>query len=288
MDAFAFFDEIDLLKIRLKTLAPVVDLFVISEFSTSFSGKPKEFILEKNFADFVEFQSKIVYLKQHQEVIIDPFGNDHFQKDSIKEYLIPYLNEEDVLLFGDLDEIPNPQGVVSAVNLIKNGAKICHFAQVLSYSYLNMLDKSETLLSYCGEYSGVKRKKWLGTIATTLRHLENFSMTELRDPLQKNFGVRINDGGWHFSYAGGKNGKAIDRITNKIVNNAHQEFNTKEILSKLEERLKAKEDILGRKIKSKFFGFSKSQFEIIPIDSSFPLEIQLNQGKYRHLIHDYY
>ncbi len=244
-------------------------------------------VLEKHFDDFAEFSNKIVYLKQHQTEIIDPFGNDHFQKDSIKKHLMPLLTDEDVLLFGDLDEIPNPQAVVTAVESIRNGNTICHFAQTISYSYLNMLDKSESLLSFCGEYPGVKKKKWLGTIATTRKHLESYTMTELRDPLQKTMGKRIENGGWHFSYAGGKDGDAINRIRDKIQNNSHQEFNTEEILSKIEERLRAKEDILGRRVKRKFLRMPKAQFEIVPVDSSFPLEVQLNQKRYKHLIHDY-
>lgn len=287
VDAFAFFDEIDLLMIRLKTLAPVVDKFLISEFSTSFSGKPKEYILEKYLSDFSEFAHKIVYVKQNQIAILSPFENDHFQKDSIKPHLETLLEQDDILLFGDLDEIPSPQAVVNAALLIKNGTKICHFAQTISYSYLNMIDKSETLLSYCGEYPSVRRKKWLGTVATNRDHMKKFSMTELRDPLQKESGVRIDSGGWHFSYAGGKSDEVVGRIINKIKNNSHQEFNTEEILSKVELRLSAKEDILGRKQTRKIFGRAKPQFEIIPIDSSFPIEVQLNQERYRHLIHDY-
>jgi beta-1,4-mannosyl-glycoprotein beta-1,4-N-acetylglucosaminyltransferase len=286
VDAFAFFDEIDLLKIRLKTLAPIVDIFLISEFSTSFSGKPKDFNLEEHLSSFSEFSNKIIYIKQHQTNILGPFQNDHFQKDSLKVHLMEILRKEDILLFGDLDEIPNPQAVVDAINAIKKGTKICHFAQTISYSYLNMLDTSETLLSYCGEYPGIKRKKWLGTVATTLDYLDKFSMTELRDPLHKQYGERINLGGWHFSYAGGHKGEAINRIKKKIENNSHQELNTFEILSKVEERLNAKEDILGRETK-KLFRKTGPQFQIVPIDSSFPIEVQLNLKQYKHLIHDY-
>ena len=287
IDAFPFFDEIDLLKIRLKTLSPVVDLFVISEFSTSFSGKPKGFILEKHLWEFRAFEDKIVYLKQNQQEILNPFENDHFQKDSIKEHLQNLIGSEDILLFGDLDEIPNPQAIVDAARLINGGTKICHFAQTLSYAYLNMLDQSGSLLSYCGEYPSIRNKKWLGTIATSPTHLSEFTMTQLRDPLQKEYGVRLESGGWHFSYAGGANSEAITRISHKIENNAHQEFNTREVLSNISSRLEAKEDILGRRVKGRFFKANRAQFKVVPIDDSFPIEVQLNQKNYRKLIHDY-
>ncbi len=287
IDVFPFFDEIDLLRIRLKTLAPIVDLFVVSEFSTSFSGKSKELFFEKYRSDFVEFEDKIVYIKQKQPVIFSPFENDRYQKDSIKEHLQKIMKPEDMILFGDLDEIPNPQAVVKAAQLIRSGTRICHFAQTISYSYLNMLDQSGTLLSYCGEYPSIRKGKWLGTIATSPQHLGKYTMTELRDPLQKEFGVRLENGGWHFSYAGGKGSEVVNRIKYKIENNSHQEFNTHEILSKVSARLKLKEDILGRNWRRSFLKRKKSHFKVVPIDNSFPLEVQLNQQRYSHLIHDY-
>ena len=40
-DCFQFFNELDILKIRLNVLSPVVDKFVISEATETFSGLPK-------------------------------------------------------------------------------------------------------------------------------------------------------------------------------------------------------------------------------------------------------
>jgi len=47
-DTFIFFNELDLLDIRLKILDNVVDYFIISEFNITHSGLKKEYIFEKN------------------------------------------------------------------------------------------------------------------------------------------------------------------------------------------------------------------------------------------------
>jgi beta-1,4-mannosyl-glycoprotein beta-1,4-N-acetylglucosaminyltransferase len=39
-DCFTFFNELDLLEIRLHELAPVVDRFVIAESPVTFTGRP--------------------------------------------------------------------------------------------------------------------------------------------------------------------------------------------------------------------------------------------------------
>ena len=47
-DCFMFFNELDLLEIRLETLDPYVDYFVISECDSTFSGIDKPYVFEKN------------------------------------------------------------------------------------------------------------------------------------------------------------------------------------------------------------------------------------------------
>lgn len=43
-DAFLFFNELDLLEIRLNILDPYVDFFILNESNLTFSGKENPFI----------------------------------------------------------------------------------------------------------------------------------------------------------------------------------------------------------------------------------------------------
>ena len=64
-DCFMFFNELDLLEIRLETLDPYVDYFVISECDSTFSGIDKPYVFEKNKDKFAKFADKIIHVKNH-------------------------------------------------------------------------------------------------------------------------------------------------------------------------------------------------------------------------------
>ena len=60
IDSFLFFNEIDLLKVRLKYLGEHVDYFVISEANIDFSGKKKDLYL-KDIISTLPNAEKITY-----------------------------------------------------------------------------------------------------------------------------------------------------------------------------------------------------------------------------------
>jgi beta-1,4-mannosyl-glycoprotein beta-1,4-N-acetylglucosaminyltransferase len=286
IDVIPFFDEIDLLEIRLEVLDKYVDLFIISEFSTSFSGDSKDYNFAANRERFSKFNHKIVYVQKQQIPELDAFQNDHVQKNSISEEIRKYVSENDLVLFGDLDEIPNPETLLKAHGYILEGFPIVHFAQTPYYGYLNMEDKSGRLLSYAGEYPGIRRKKWLGTIATKKEFILSHTMTQLRDPSQKKIGKRIKRGGWHFSYCGGANSDFEQRVTFKIMNNAHQEFNNFEVISRIGERLINREDFLGRRYKNKIGLWRNPKMKPVKFSKSFPSYLRKSSSKYPHLVYD--
>ena len=163
-DCFQFFNELDILKIRLNVLSPVVDRFVISEATETFSGLKKPLYYEENKEMFAEFQDKIIH------VVVDdtPKGadwgtheRDTFQKNAVTRGLRD-CTDEDIVIFSDLDEIPDPDKIKEILQDFDKD-KIYHFAQRLFYCYLNMEEVSGSLLSYAGEFEGVQRKKWIGT-----------------------------------------------------------------------------------------------------------------------------
>ena len=133
-DCFQFFNELDILKLRLHIMNPVVDRFVISEATETFSGNPKPLYYEENKEMFAEFADKIIH------VVVDdtPPGYTHdrdtFQKNAVGRGLKD-CTEEDIIIFSDLDEIPNPEKIKEILQNFDR-TKIYHFAQRLFYCYL--------------------------------------------------------------------------------------------------------------------------------------------------------
>lgn len=277
-DCFQFFNELDILKIRLNVLSPVVDRFVISEATETFSGLKKPLYYEKNKELFAEFQDKIIH------VVVDdtPKGadwgtheRDTFQKNAVTRGLKD-CTDSDIIIFSDLDEIPNPDKIREILQNFRED-KIYHFAQRLFYCYLNMEEVSGSLLSYAGEFEGVARKKWIGTkmLSYKLLREQNLLLGELRFPERKEIGIRVDDGGWHFGYMGGHGEKDIrKRVQEKVVSAAHQEYNSRHVLSNVTDQIKDGKDIFGREAK----------FVRCEIDESFPQYIREHQKELDFLI----
>ena len=62
-DCFNFFNELDILELRLNTLYDHVDFFVIVESDVTHSGEPKKFFYEEHRERFSKFADKILNYK---------------------------------------------------------------------------------------------------------------------------------------------------------------------------------------------------------------------------------
>jgi len=275
-DVFPFFNELDILEIRLNTLNKIVDYFLITEATTTFSGNEKKLYLSENINLFSKFKDKIIIQILDDVPNLNPFERDWYQRDKAKSILSEHLVETDFVIYGDVDEIPKPESLILAKSKLNETIKIVHFAQNLNYYYLNLRETSGTLLSYMGEYENVLNKKWIGTTLSKWSYAKQFTMTELRNPEHKNVGHRVDDGGWHFSYVGGEFETSVeDRAKTKLIGSAHQEVNNKKTLNKIAKRISKYEDIIGRK---------GANFEIIKELNYLPVYVQENLSKFDYLL----
>ena len=277
-DVFPFFNEIDLLEIRLNTLDDIVDTFIITEASETHSGIEKPYYLSLSMEKFQKFSHKIIIQKVSKfPNNLTGFERDRYQRDQVKKILENKLSDDDILIYGDVDEIPNISALEKAIKLVSSDrTKIAHLAQDIFYCYLNQKEVSGTLHSYTGEYGFRLRRKWLGTNVSKWKYSKNFTITDLRDPMHKKYGVRIGGGGSHFSYIGSEGGLSVDeRVNKKMASSAHEEFNTEIYLSKLQSRISDAKDIFGRK---------RSRYKVVHDLSYLPPYVLANLGQFQSLI----
>lgn len=221
IDVFMFFNELDLLELRLRTLYDVVDYFVITECTETFSGKTKTMFFADNRDRFQDFEAKIIYNPISPQEL-EFLGNSHWSNLTTDlNRSLPYkhggrpakrlhsslLREishrdagvlalskiampNDLILLSDVDEIPNPSIVRE---LAING--------VMQPSYFQM----EWYLYWINNRV---EAPWLGTVAFKYKMLQGFSLDMMRfssSDLDNAPGPVIKNGGWHFSYLGGSN-----------------------------------------------------------------------------------
>ncbi len=72
VDVFPFFNEFEILNIRLKILNQHVDKFVIVEHDIDFNNQPKPFRLESKIDHLKSiYGNKIDYMKIHSDPMLD-------------------------------------------------------------------------------------------------------------------------------------------------------------------------------------------------------------------------
>jgi beta-1,4-mannosyl-glycoprotein beta-1,4-N-acetylglucosaminyltransferase len=269
-DCFIFFNELDLLEIRLNILNAVVDRFVIVEADKTHSNKAKPFYFEQNKERYAPFLEKIIYIKiDSYPALESTWEFENYQRNMITEG-IKNCDPDDIIIISDLDEIPNPK-------IIKDykGGGLYKAEQFLFYYFLNYkaiinrwygskILTYKDILNNCTENYTYEYNETLieslnrGCTPTKIRMVENVPM--------------IKNGGWHFSYLGG-----LDAIRYKIASFSHQEYNSDEYTN---------DNILNYCVKKGYALFSQgTRFIPIKIDSRFPEYIIQNQDTYRHLIY---
>ncbi len=280
-DAFYFFNELEVLEIRLNIFDPYVDYFVIVEAAETFSGLPKKLVFEENKERFNKFEKKIIYyvtkdtpadeddLRKRlydkklsaldREITLNaltsdniPKGEAHwlkefYQKESLKKALV-HLSDNDFCFVSDVDEMWNPE---AKIDYSKND--LFKYKQVAYYYYLNNRSNDNWTTG------------WTGTVATKYKNIKHSCLNHLRTHTKNKYTV-INNGGWHFTFQGG-----AERMKKKLESYGHQEFNTHEIKSQLENALLENRDYRGRNLK---FWLDESELPDYVIE---------NKTKYSHL-----
>jgi hypothetical protein len=113
-DCFTFFNELELLELRLEELYPVVDYFVIVESDLTFSGKPKPLYLAENLDRFGKYADKIKLVATTADPDVNSWQREYAQRRDIG-YGLPNARPTDIIMVSDADEIPR-RSVVEKMN----------------------------------------------------------------------------------------------------------------------------------------------------------------------------
>ena len=229
IDSFLFFNELELLEVRLEELFDVVDIFVICESTKTHQNKSKPLHYLENKDKFKKFHSKIIH---H---IFDPtecpynWYIENEQRNEIKNANFQ-IEQGDIFLLSDADEIMS----FDSVKFIKENSdefKIPRTAIMqMSYGYINTVIKQP-----------MHHKNWKGTVILPYEYFKIQNLNFWRDK-KDNLAIYEN-AGWHFSFMGGP-----ERVKTKIQSYAHSEFNNEKHinLETIEEKIKTLKDPLGR------------------------------------------
>ncbi len=227
-DCFAFFNELELLEIRLNELNDVVDKFVLVEATRTFQKQPKPLYFQENKHLFKAFEHKIIHIVVDKYPtfwkkfrVPTPWDYDNHQKEHI---LLGLQNckDDDIIIVSDLDEIPNPDKIKQFAKI--PGIKV--FRQYQSYYFLNNVCRKIHDFEGKGlaQFNENGYGFWQGSVMLFYKDIRTIQTTrKYRDNKASERIKIIPQGGWHFSYMGG-----VEKIIEKLGAWAHPEYNTEE------------------------------------------------------------
>ena len=86
-DCFSFYNEFDLLELRLATLYDHVDAFIISEGTCTYSGKDKPFYYHEAKEKCGKYWDKVHYVEAQLDRSCGNRMRERLQKDALKQQL---------------------------------------------------------------------------------------------------------------------------------------------------------------------------------------------------------
>lgn len=282
-DCFAFFNELDVLEIRLETLNPLVDYFVISESPINFNGNPKPLYYNENKERYKKFWPKIIHqvVEDYPTSIgilqndlskdfaynrcVDmcnkadwfpkdypPYFRDTWSKEILFRAVLQHAQSKNIIMLSDADEIPNPNTLKFILDDFDKN-QVYNLNQNWYHYYLNLRKKTD----------------WVGNIILTFEKFMQFGMCELK---MKRRGLLVSDGGWHFSYVGDFN-----KIMEKLDSGQEHTWDVKLFKDNL------KQSIDNALTCGHDLHFWPSEFEVANINTM-PQYVVDNQDKFKDLL----
>jgi hypothetical protein len=264
-DCFTFFNEFELLELRLRELYDHVDYFVLVEANKTFQNNDKPYHYQENKEKFKIWHDKIIHVQvDNMPADTDTWGRERFQRDQILSGLT-HTAQDDIIMIGDVDEIPRLETIQKLKSSVQN---VWGFRMPLFNFKLNYMLYTNDFYSI---WSGAIRRSLLDSPEDfrRMRHMLNqFTYSFGDDNVQI-----IEHAGWHFTYFGDE-----QFITTKLQSYAHQEANTPENIEQLNVNQSIENGV------GVIQSDSSARFVPVLLDDYFPQSVKNNPNKYKDVI----
>jgi beta-1,4-mannosyl-glycoprotein beta-1,4-N-acetylglucosaminyltransferase len=196
-DCFLYFDEKELLELRINILKDVVDGFIVTDANLTFKGDPKPFTCLDTIRELGLPEDKIQVLHVElppKEVAPNPWVREYAQRDSLAVGM-RMTSPDSVFFFSDVDEIPKPEALLQAVEAAKENPDCCiRLSMPMFYGRADL-----RVVDPDGDPSKPPTNWTCGTVV--LPHQLEETLSQIR---MKGNGLVVGDcdAGWHFSWMG--------------------------------------------------------------------------------------
>ena len=262
-DCFTFFNEFELLEIRLIELYSKVDFFVLCESTMTFQGKEKPLYFESNKERFSQYLDKIIHvvvddmptaaLDGASSGADDNWNREFFQRNAIRRGLSSARNN-DIIIVSDCDEIIR----ASTIDFLRERDGYFMIGMPMYQFFINMR---------AAEGGWTKPFAYSYFLSDripdyNLHRLHEFAAYEKFSDANH----YLDGGGWHFTFLGG-----MQRVADKINAYSHTDGWHGQLR---DERILAEQMLALREVGG------KRMLEFCNVDETFPKAIQRNLQHY--------
>lgn len=254
IDCFTYFNEEDILNIRLNELANVVDWSVIVEATQTFTGEPKPLYFDALPSWIDDWKDRIVRVKvDFPSSTMTPWEREAFQRNEIMRGLtsvpeiahVKQVPDDAYIIMSDADEIPRPSALLAVPEPVQ-------------------LDVTQYFWKFNWEVPAHCNQGGRPVLA---RKADIDSPQALRAATLP----RIHHAGWHFSFFGD-----ASTAQHKIESFSHTEMNTPEFKSAAH---------IQHCIEEGIDPFDRFPLKYTEINNTFPKWVQNNRKELTHLLY---
>jgi hypothetical protein len=204
VDCFTYFNEKELLELRIKLLEDKVDKFIICDANKTHKGDSKPFTCMETLEELNLSSDKIIVLNVElpgYEEDPDPWVRERLQRNVAESF----IDDDDICFVSDCDEIMNPDLIEHFADVVKKNPD--HILRVLmpfliGKANLRAYDKNDNPIEWNCPFFCMKH------------HLNEYSLSDIRESKTLNTNSikfsdffitqneKILEGGWHFSWMG--------------------------------------------------------------------------------------
>jgi hypothetical protein len=267
-DCFTFYNEHELLDLRLRELYAHVDHFVIVESNQTFTNRAKPWNFDVN--RYPEYADKIIYVQvEDMPNSTNAWDNEHHQRNAIVRGLANAA-DDDIIIVSDVDEVLRP----AAVDYLRTSEQTIFALRMPLYNF-----KFNYMRETPGRYDVWAMAARRSVLGNELGKITPNSLRDLRHSFHSAPHLLTNNGcevvehaGWHFSYFGDD-----VYVADKIQNFSHQEANRPELI----EQISVEASIASRKEWDRSSG---NHYVVVAVDDYFPQTVTANLDRYQQYI----
>lgn len=255
-DCFSFFNELELLELRLHELDPIVDKFVLIEGKETYTKNPKRAYYEENKELFKEFKDKIIHILLDKLPDLGVEGREHWTRDQLMIGLTDKCKDDDIIFVGAVDELPNVKNLPIYIEKLKKNYAI-NLSMVQRWYYVNCEDADTRSIACTG--------------------ISKYKFVKEHSPEQLRYGggfVTPECAGWHFSWMGG-----VEKVLQKVTSFSHTSFNKEPMTNRdYAEKQLSDPEKYGNYLDP------NQKLKILSLDENYPKYLLDNKERFKNLI----